>query len=274
MNRSVRNTSLRDQRPASTELPAGFTLIELLVVIAVIAILAGLLLPALAKSKEKGRRISCMSNMRQVGFALHMYEHDTQKLPPKRHPVDDFNSINAPTNALSLLNRYLGGKQGELCPAVYSCPSLKPNPNASYAPSPWSKTGISVSTVPLGRSLAAVPLPAGIILMQEAWSLSRQLWNQPEPNNRDEPYLEGLLATSYSEWHMWANNATHASFPSTTMRENLSNAHEQGGNLIFVDGHAEYRKYRTLRSGDFGLKPDQLYQPTAQQSGASWLATF
>ena len=108
--------------PAHKKKRPGFTLIELLVVIAIIAILASLLLPVLARARDKGKTAKCMSNLRQLGMAAMLYDEDNQVYPVGWPPDTDLARPNPPI-WYRQLQPYLARNANISGQGIFICPS-------------------------------------------------------------------------------------------------------------------------------------------------------
>lgn len=175
MNRSIPPHRRRSHRRLA------FTLIELLVVVAIIGVLAGMLLPSLARAKDKGKSIACANNLRQLVLATIMYEEDHKVFPlgwvPERLPAIWYRQ----------LQPYVGRQTNVSGGGVFVCPSsLQPDERGALRPGGfWGFLAYAQNKeINLGRqdiSMRHVEDPVGTLLFADTDGWDACLYADTDP---------------------------------------------------------------------------------------------
>ena len=234
----------------------GFTLIELLVVIAIIAILASMLLPVLAKAREKADRTACSSNLRQWGLALDMYLDDCNQVFP------DFsignNTPGAPSgydqdNILwADLTIFETGGYGNSAWFNALPPYVSQQPLWQYAANPTNfVNGRSIFNCSSARFLPGEVDP--MVRVAFSYGINFKGTNGLVPVSL--PFRSAEVAHPSAFVFFSDNRANSGEVPfygANPLNDlgaprgslnHLSSRHNSGANLAFLDGHAAYYKY-------------------------------
>lgn len=233
----------------------AFTLIELLVVIAIIAILAAMLLPALARAKDKAKSIACVNNCKQLGLAAQLYAADNQDYLPPINKDPYQTGMSAHTNWwFTMIAGYITGLNNTNGATVWRCPVVTDadiNPgNTAYFGVAWQGYGPAQNNV-AGRQYFNYPTVAGGNGSKKISQLNRasQLWMFGDDGNPKVTWTADTQPTC-GYWTDVTVGAPGISGPGwTAYPKQPAIRHDSNKRGIFVlcDGHVESWKWRDFR---------------------------
>lgn len=103
-----------------------------------------------------------------------------------------------------------------------------------------------ISQLVLNKGMSKIRNPSRTVIVQETFCLMGAFWYEPE-----FVFSDPQLGDAYTQWHTYTGSSGNEW--DGILREHYNNLHEQGGNLISCDGHAEYKSNKKTSSLDFGL---------------------
>ena len=216
-----------------------FTLIELLIVIAIIAILAGMLLPALNAAREKARAIKCAGNLKQYGMAIAMYAHTYQDYLLIQNPV------NHKTGTIGYIYQWGGYIQTELMPkmreadwkagrSIDSCPSRNKNYGAALTGYEQEAISYAHNTLALGSQAQGA---------------------NPDATHKMSRLKQPAFYVGFCDSEVWCIGSSgvlaKGRWNGSKEYDYVSFRHGNRSNAVFIDGHAApLSALRELRAGE------------------------
>lgn len=227
----------------------GFTLIELLVVISIMAMLMSILLPGLNRARESGKRVVCLSNLRQLTLAWNFYamDNDDRVCSPDTYWNDTPGSNYWVADGPVVPSNYIGGTQTAIEDGVlwsytqstfgvYKCRSDGSKLLRSYSISN-SMGGYAQNGTTTYSSLGEVPMPTEKVVFVDATSRLHWIGGSFWPVDID---------TSGTRWRIFDDH-------------NITARHADGCNASFADFHCEYvrwKDWRTVKLSFWEIEPD------------------